>query len=249
MKQIVPFVKNIDFDTNVEEVTSISLDFNLDETKESIIRGVFELYLEYKENDISVTTLNYSSKIPFDIDVDDRYILDNVKVDIDDFYYEIEDNRVILHIDVLLDNLEEKIDEIIVKHSDRNDSFEEIEKTTTDELDDTIEKQEEKEDKRKIFSNEDNNIEIENSKIEDLFEEIKTENIPLESKKHIKPIFETFDPANETYVTYTVHIVREEDNIEKICEKYNVTKDELSNYNGVLEIKTGDKLIVPTYKK
>ena len=239
MKQIIPFVKDIDFDTNIEEVTSISLDHNVLETRKNNIKGVFELYLEYKENDISVTTLNYSSKIPFDIDVDDRYILDDVKIDIDDFYYEIEDNKVILHIDVLLDNLEEKVDEIIVKHEDRDEELNEneVEELTDDEI----------EEERAIKK--DDNMELENPKIEDLFKEIETEKIPLEVKKHIKPIFETFDPANETYVTYTVHIVREDDNIDVICSKYNVTKEELSNYNDIKVIKMGDKLIVPTYKK
>ena len=42
---------------------------------------------------------------------------------------------------------------------------------------------------------------------------------------------------------------RENDTIDSICSKYGVTKEELSNYNELKDIKFGDKLIVPTYKK
>ena len=82
------------------------------------------------------------------------------------------------------------------------------------------------------------------------FKEVDEEIKPVEVKeKKSKPIFETFDPNNETYVTYNVHIVRNDDNVDSICAKYNVTKEELAYYNELKEIKMGDKLIVPTYKK
>jgi len=208
MKQIVPFTKNISFDTNVDEVTSISLDKRDLETKDNNISGVFDLYLEYKENDVSVDTLKYNTSIPFDINIGDRYILDNVKVDIDDFYYDIDGNDVVLHIDVLVDNLEEDdrvIEEKVPIH------VEEV----IDKIDD-----------REVF-------EEENEIIEDV----------------TFPIYETFDPKSETYVTYNVHIVREDDTIDSICNKYGVTKEDLSNYNDISTIKMGDKLVVPTYKK
>lgn len=221
MRQIVPFTKRIELENNIEEITSISLDHTLEFTGNNEIKGEFELYLEYKENDISVTTESYTSKIPFDISLDDKYVLDNSKVEIDDFYYEIEDNCVILHIDVLVDGLElveEELENIISKHEEPV-----------------------REEEREI-------------EIEDLFKEIDTDAISLEVEKkdHIKglkPIFETFDPKNETYVTYNVHIVRDDDTVDSICLKYGVTKEELSYYNEAKEIKLGDKLIIPTYKK
>lgn len=224
MKQIVPFTRKIEFNTSVDEITSISLDKKVKEIKNGIISGVFDLYLEYKENDISVNVLKYSSSIPFDIDIDDKYDLKDVIIDIDDFYYEIDDNSIYLHIDVLIDNLTLTIEEIdIIKENEK-----EIE-----------EKEEIKEIKEKEDNLEDRNIEI-----EDLFKEIE------DTKKDVSvPIFETFDETKETFVTYNVHIVRDNDNIESICLKYGVTKEELSYYNDISMIKLGDKLIVPTYKK
>ena len=57
MKQIVPFTKKIEFNTNVDEITSISLDKKIKNIENSIISGIFDLYLEYKESDISVNVL------------------------------------------------------------------------------------------------------------------------------------------------------------------------------------------------
>ncbi len=220
MKQIVPFTRKIEFNTSVDEITSISLDKKVKEINNGIISGVFDLYLEYKENDISVNVLKYSSSIPFDIDIDDKYDLKDVIIDIDDFYYEIDDNSICLHIDVLIDNLTLAIEEIdIIKENEK-----EIEEIKEENL-------------------EDRNIE-ESLEIEDLFKEIE------DTKKDVSvPIFETFDETKETFVTYNVHIVRDNDNIESICLKYGVTKEELSYYNDISMIKLGDKLIVPTYKK
>ncbi|MBQ1812958.1 MAG: LysM peptidoglycan-binding domain-containing protein [Bacilli bacterium] len=207
MKQIVPFTKNIDFDTNVDEIISISLDKKVSEIKDGHIVGTLDLYLEYKENDISVNVQKYNESIPFDIVIDDRYSLNDITVDIDDFYYEINDREVILHIDILVDNLtydDKEIENIIERHS------------------------------KKVIDSEDTDLFLEKD------EEIKSVEVP---------IYKTFDSNNETYVTYNVHIVRDDDNIDSICQKYGVDKEELSYYNDISSIKLGDKLIVPTYKK
>lgn len=284
MKQIVPFTRKISFDTSVDEITSISLDKTIKNIEDSIISGVFDLYLEYKESDISVNTLKYTSTIPFDIDVDSKYSLKNVKVDIDDFYYEIEDDDVVLHIDLLVDNLEyaeEELESIITKHDEREDDEldkifdeEEIDDTKLDDKEDVkleeddrkkeeikpLDKEEQKEKEDKTVNKEEDLKKVDEViktkeerddsqiKIEDLFKELDEKIVDVKTSPKV-PIFETFDPKNETYVTYNVHIVREEDNIETICLKYGVTKEELSYYNDISIIKLGDKLIVPTYKK
>ena len=64
MKQIIPFTKTIDLSTNVEEITSISLDKIINSNRDNEITGDFELYLEYKENDISIDTESYTATIP-----------------------------------------------------------------------------------------------------------------------------------------------------------------------------------------
>ena len=41
------------------------------------------------------------------------------------------------------------------------------------------------------------------------------------------------------------HIVKEEDTIEKILTKYEISKEDFENYNDINNIKSGDKVIIP----
>ena len=52
----------------------------------------------------------------------------------------------------------------------------------------------------------------------------------------------------ETYASYRVYIVKEEDNLDKILTKYGISGELLSEYNDLSDIKIGDKLIIPTIK-
>lgn len=83
-----------------------------------------------------------------------------------------------------------------------------------------------------------------------LEKEEKVNNINIDSKQNnINNNFNLFDSDifnTDTYVTYYVYLVKEEDNIDKIMEKFSVTKDELENYNDLSNIKAGTKLIIPS---
>lgn len=229
MKQIIPFSKKVEFDTHIYEITSISLENTLHVSNKETIAGDFILSGEYRMNDITLNTEPFNYNIPFSIELDDKYNTNNVRIDIDDFYYDIvDDNSLQVNIDVLIDGLE------IIEGGD-DDMGEEL---------------------KKVKEDEDAEDYLRDEEVIDLFKQVNTKGIPLEvqetpkqeTMKELKPIFDTFDEKNETYATYHVHIVREDDNIDSICLKYNVSKDELSNYNDITEIKLGDKIIVPAYK-
>lgn len=51
--------------------------------------------------------------------------------------------------------------------------------------------------------------------------------------------------GEETYKSYTIYIVRENDTIDDIMKKYNISKEVLEQYNDLSEIKIGDKIIIP----
>ncbi len=57
-----------------------------------------------------------------------------------------------------------------------------------------------------------------------------------------------FDNVNmeDTYSTYHVYIVKENDTIDDILNKYNVSREELENYNDISSIKYKNKLIIPS---
>ena len=108
MKKIVPFKKDIIFNTDISEIVSISLEHTL-QSDNNLVTGNFVVSGDYRISETSVNTEDFSYDLPFSINVDDKYILDNAIIDIDDFYYEITNNNVLnVNIDVLIDRLEEK---------------------------------------------------------------------------------------------------------------------------------------------
>ena len=123
MKEIIPFKKDIIFDTNINEITSISLENTLNINNNKLY-GDFIISGEYKES-FDSTIIPFNKKIPFEIIIDDTYNTKNSTIDIDDFYYDVKNNNTLfISIDVLLDNLEkieeEKEEESIIESEDIN---------------------------------------------------------------------------------------------------------------------------------
>jgi len=108
MKKIIPYKKEVEFNTEVSEITSISLENTLKKANDNFITGNFIISGEYKIIDASVNTEKFNFELPFDINIDKKYKTDDLVIDIDDFYYELSTNKMIVNISVLLDNLEEK---------------------------------------------------------------------------------------------------------------------------------------------
>lgn len=129
MKKIVPFKKDIIFKTDIQEVTSISLEHTLEKKQESVIGGNFIVNGEYRITENSTSSENFLYELPFEINLDEKYILKDAVIDIDDFYYEIINNKVLsVSIDVSIDNLEEKEEikeEVIVQEEKENISVQE----------------------------------------------------------------------------------------------------------------------------
>ena len=73
---------------------------------------------------------------------------------------------------------------------------------------------------------------------------METERCIEEEKEIIPNLFDNIN-IEETYNTYKICIVRENDTLESIMEKYSVNKDTLELYNDISEIKLGDKIIIP----
>lgn len=67
-----------------------------------------------------------------------------------------------------------------------------------------------------------------------------------ERGEEVTSIFNNFDDKDDKYVTYNVHIFREDDDINKILTEYKITKEELSNYNDLEKINVGTKIIIPS---
>ncbi len=212
MEKIVPFKRDISFETKIAEIRSISLEHTY-EIQNNLISGTFIISGNYKLTDTSTNVDPFKFEIPFDISIDSRYELNKATVDINDFFYELINNEVLsVSITLIIDNLEEKEER----------EMEEI--------------QEEKQEVEEIKP-----VSYEEAEKDDEAEEVKTASISPET---VKSIFDNMD-ENEGYVVYKVHIVTENDTIESIIEKYDVTKEALEAYNDLNDLKIGDKLIVP----
>lgn len=253
MKKIVPFKKEISFQTNVSEITSISLEHNLHLSDNNLITGNFNISGEYKIADTSVSTEVFNFELPFDINVDEKYDLTNLVVDIDDFYYEIVNNKTLeVNIDVLLDKLVEKPlieKEEIIKEENTDVSDVMDNENIMDESDDIMERCIEKEDILSELENVDDKLIEQNKVVSDRPIEITKEEMEVNSQKSIQKInslFDNLDSSSETYKTYKICIIRNGDTIESVMQKYSITKEEIEKYNNISEIKIGDKLIIPS---
>ncbi len=107
MKKLIPFRKEIEFKTNLYEVTSISLEHTLKKDGNNV-SGSFTLEGEYRVTEASLNTNPFSYELPFTIKIDDIYDTTDAKIDVDDFYYEILDNKTLaVNIEVRIDDLKE----------------------------------------------------------------------------------------------------------------------------------------------
>lgn len=221
MKKIVPFKKDIEFDSNIAEISSISLEHTLKLKEENLVSGEFIISGTYKMTEASVNVDSFEYKLPFDISIDKKYDTKNIDVDINDFYYEVINNEILsISIEVVLDGLEEKPEE-------------EEEIRMTEEKIETLEDREEveKEEDTKTVSTVEEN----------------SEEVNREEDNTVKSIFEGLD-ENERYAVYKVHIVTENDTTESIVSEYGITRDDLEAYNDLSDLKIGDKLIIPSHE-
>ena len=67
----------------------------------------------------------------------------------------------------------------------------------------------------------------------------------LENLSNNINFFNTDNFNTDTYVTYYVYIVKEDDTLNSIMEKFNVSKEKLGIYNDLSDLKKGTKIIIP----
>ena len=303
MRQIIPFKKELLFKTKISEITSISLEHTLRLVEDNLVSGEFHISGDYKMTEASINREKFYFTLPFEIDLDDDYIVDSVSIDIDNFYYEVvNDDSLQVNIDVFVDGEKKKIiPEEVVVDKEAVDSFTEEEvKDVEEELvrdvnlgnlelkDDNIEISTDADidsnnsfidvsnnivdiscdDERIIVTDDtsndrqdsdsiDNNV---NNNREELEKQVNYIEVPKVSLEDIEDnsvdndvinnnfnFFNTENFGTDTYVTYYVYIVKEDDTINSIMDKFNVSKEEIANYNDISDIKKGTKLIIPTF--
>ena len=218
MKKIIPFKKQLTFKTNVSEITSIALENTLKENNNTI-QGDLIISGTYKITETSAKVDDFEFIIPMNIEIDNKYITNEIIIDINDFYYETINNNILdVNIEIMIDNIIEKEEQEEIKE-ERKIPVETI----------TIQKEE-----RCIETEDDEKL-----------KEEQIEHQEKQEKENNVDIFNNFSEETDEYTTYHIYIVREGDTLETIMTKYETTKDELSQYNDITELKLGDKIIIP----
>ena len=249
MKQIIPFKKELPFKTKVSDITSISLERKIEILDSGIITGTFYITGDYKMNEGSINRDDFSFELPFDITLDPRYDTTTVKSDIEDFYYDIINNDTLkVNIDLFVE-AEYKEDEKEEVISDSNLEDREGDKEDITEDKNAIEEEKE-EDSSSSGEDEDstkldrtsNNVAIEDTRGVD--NKIEVEDSVDRDDSLVGDLFSNLDDT-ESYTTYYVYVVKEEDTIDKIISLYGVTKEDIGSYNDITNITPGDKIIIP----
>ena len=263
MKQIVTLEKEIAFKTMVGEISSISLEPDLAFINDSEIEGNLIISGTYKMTEASTIEEEFSYKVPVEIMLTTALEEETRKVDINNFTYAIVNEEALsIIVELLIEGLEkieveeEEVEEVIepkeevsadvrevkdenIRESENveDNTKEEIEVLTTDE-----EKEEEPVSlEEKLPSLEEVPVMKEEEKVTEPAMKEDTSN-----KQVMDSIFSAFANTEETYSTYSVYILREDDNLEEVISKYNTNREVLSEYNDLDNLKVGSKLIIPT---
>ena len=234
MKKIVNFDKELEFPSMIGEITSISLDQNLQFKDESNIIGNLTVKGTYKRTEASRLEEDFSFDLPTEIIMAERLDLSTTKIEIDDFFYEItKEDTINCHISILVEGMEIVELEDTTELENHETVISTIEEDRECDGDNTYEEsfQEEIESEKK------------DNKQEDIVEEVELK--VKDEKNDVGSLFTSLKDSEETYSTYSVYIIRKEETLESIMSKFKITKEDLEAYNDLNNIGIGSKLIIP----
>lgn len=261
MRQIIPFKQDLLFKTKISEITSISLEHSLSLKEDDIVSGEFFISGDYKMTASSINREKFSFNLPFEIQMDSKYDVNSMVIDIDNFYYEVVDGEILsVNIDVFVEGdkvldapaLDNEVDLVTLNNEDdRGDddtvSFDDLSSITNE--DDMVESINyiSSINNKNINDNAPINV-SDSSNTNDLIS-YKTDSNESDTNDLSSDIDIKFNPfnddSNDTYVTYRVYMVRDNDTIDTIINKFNVSKEIISDYNDISTLVPGDKVIIP----
>ena len=256
MKQIVTLEKEIAFKTMVGEISSISLEPDLSFINDSEIEGNLIISGTYKMTEASTIEEDFNYKVPVEIMLTTSLEEETRGVDINNFTYAIVNEEALqINVELIIEGLEkieveeeseeeDNSDVRDVSDEEDNSTREEIEVLSTEES--TKEELPSFEEVEELPSLENIDVKEEPVMMEETIEVEPTMKEDTNNKQVMDSIFSAFANTDETYSTYSVYILREDDNLEEVMAKYNTSREALSEYNDLDNLKVGAKLIIPT---
>lgn len=244
MNKIIPFTKVITLNETFDEIKKIALDDTLRLEEPYLVKGDLIIRGCYKTEEREE---DFNYPMPVEIAIDEKYDTSKSSIGIDDFYYEIiNEQNIRVKIDLVLDDLfykekDEVVEEIKIE-DDRNDYdeyFDEIEveaKEATDNLLVNTLLNDKDVKKAEML-----NINTTNNNSNNVVKEEKTKDF----KDSMEDLFKENNEDKE-YCIYRVYMMNENDTLEYVLNKYQVTKEDLMPFNDLDKLQVGTKLIIPS---
>lgn len=182
------------------------------------VNGSFVVSGEYKAHELSANKESFNYSLPFTLELDEQINRDTLNLEIIDFEYSFSDNK--LNVDIEY-SLEAEINEV----REEPVTFEPIEEIPEISIEEHV----------ALEASKEVNIQTETD-------------IELRDDKSEQMVVDSVANEDNTYITYHIHIVKENETLEQICLLYNVTASVISEYNENTNCNIGDKLIIPEEK-
>ena len=233
MKKKVTFDKSMEFPSMIGQISAISLDSALRFVDGANIEGDLIVSGKYKLTEASQLEEDFYYKIPIEITLTENLDIDHSSIEISDFTYETQENMLICHIELFINGIE-IIEEKIVEEERECDGEEKME----NEIEIPHKNiEEEVVSEEKTIENDESNLNGKEEMKEDLEETEEKDN----------SLFFNFKDDDDQYGTFIVYIVRQNETINSIIEKYHTTLEEIEQYNDLKDIQNGTKLIIPAH--
>ena len=257
MKQIVTLEKEIAFKTMVGEISSISLEPDLSFINDSEIEGNLIISGTYKMTEASTIEEDFNYKVPVEIMLTTSLEEETRGVDINNFTYAIVNEEALqINVELIIEGLEKiEVEEESEEedNSDVRDVSDEEDNSTREEIE-VLSTEESTKEELPSFEEVEELPSLENITVKEEVPVMMEESIEVEpvmkedtnNKQVMDSIFSAFANTDETYSTYSVYILREDDNLDEVMSKYNTNREVLSEYNDLDNLKVGAKLIIPT---
>ena len=237
MKKTVTFDKTVNFPTMIGEISAISLEKDLKFTDGFNVCGDLLLNGKYKLTEASRIEEDFSFKIPIEVALLEEVDDNTGTIDISDFSYDLDNTEeMICHIELTIEAVDvDKTDKVDEKN------IEELRECDGDDLD-TIDVEIPTIDEAKEEKIVEEKEEIVDEK-EEIVEE-KEKIVEEQTEENNNFLINNLDDS-ETYGTFIVYNVRQNETINSIIEKYHTSLEEIGKYNEIKEISVGTKLIIP----
>jgi len=237
MKSIIPYTKECAFNGTVAEITSISLEHDTRIENGELV-GNFLVSGDYKAHEISINKEAFEFSLPFAIELAENLDRSSIEFEINDFTYELLNQGTLkVNIEFSISAEESIIEE--VEEIRTADIFESVEDELEDPFEQLMQEASPEVVETTVILEEDEEAPVvEENVLEDRNVVDEVENTVVDSIKS----------DEDSYITYNIHIIRENENLEMLASLYNSNIEEFAKYNDIANVVVGSKILIPQEK-